>query len=151
MSGDHEQQGAVAAPAGASPAAVVRRFLTARRDRRYDDALAEVAADAVWWSPISGRESGAERVRDMLATADERTDWFASEVRAVEAHGTLVVALVRNRGRRGERELDSEQRLAFRVERGEIAEVRILVDDEDAVREFWRSGSEGADDVRRSR
>ena len=46
---------------------------------------------------------------------------------------------MRNRGERRGEQLDSRQVLLFRVEDGRIAEVRIAVDDPEAVQAFWEA------------
>jgi hypothetical protein len=49
----------------------------------------------------------------------------------------LFAAQVRNRGERGGEELDSVQVFVFQVSDGLIVDVRIHVDDDAAVAEFW--------------
>jgi hypothetical protein len=50
--------------------------------------------------------------------------------------------VLHNTGRRGDEDLDSLQTLFLRVREGVVADVKIAVDDQGAIEEFW--GDEGA-------
>ena len=116
---------------------VVREFLRARDDRDYDAAVALVAEDCVWHSPVSGPERGRGRVREMLEDAEEDTAWFRSDVYGIERRGGRILARVRNQAEREGKELDSMQSLAFVIVDDRIVEVRIFVDDPAEVEAFW--------------
>ena len=119
---------------------VVRRFLVARdNDDDFTEAAALTAPDVVWHSPINGPERGRDAVRRMLEEAREDTAWFHSDLYALDARGSRVTAVVRNVGERKGKRLDSRQVLAFDVTDGEIREIRIFVDDPDAVKAFWNA------------
>lgn len=115
----------------------VVRWLEAR-SRRDLPRLAELtAADAVWESPVAGTVTGREAVADQVEAGFEDPERFASEVLALECRDDRAVAVVHNTGRRAGEELDSLQTLFLRVEDGLVAEVKVAVDDEDAVDAFW--------------
>ena len=116
---------------------VVREFLRARDDRDYDAAVALVAEDCVWHSPVSGPERGRGRVREMLEDAEEDTAWFRSDVYGIERRRGRILARVRNQAEREGKELDSMQSLAFVIVDDRIVEVRIFVDDPAEVEAFW--------------
>jgi hypothetical protein len=116
---------------------LVEAWLAARRGGRYDAAVELMSDDVVWDSPVVGARRGRAAVREMLAAADAETGSFDSAPLAVRSSGTVVVAAVRNRGRRGSDVLDSVQLLLFEVVDDAIRSVRIVVDDPVAVREFW--------------
>jgi ketosteroid isomerase-like protein len=116
---------------------VVRRFLEAREAGDVDACVALVADRAIWHSPVGDSLHGRSGFREALESAYAESAWFATETLGVRPHEGLVAAQVRNRGERGGEELDSVQLLVFQVEDGLIVDVRIHVDDDDAVAEFW--------------
>lgn len=120
----------------------VVRWLEAR-SRRDLARLAELtAAEAVWESPVAGTVAGRGAVADQVGAGFEDTERFASEVLALECRDDRAVAVVHNTGLRAGEELDSLQTLFLRVEGGLVAEVKVAVDDEDAVEAFWTGASE---------
>ena len=116
---------------------VVRAFLRARDCRDYASAVALIAKDCVWHSPINGPVQGRGRVREMLESAEEDTAWFSSQLYGFEHRSGRVLARVRNQAERDGKSLDSTQLLAFVVTRDKISEIRIFVDDPEAVKDFW--------------
>lgn len=102
------------------------------------DRLAELtAADAGWESPVAGEVHGRDALVRQVAAGFADTDSFASSVLALECRDDRAVAVVHNTGRRDGEQLDSLQTLFLRVEDGLVADVRVAVDDEDAVEAFW--------------
>ena len=83
---------------------------------------------------MSGRTAVVEQVRSGFADTDD----FATELLSLECREDRAVATIRNTGRRNGEVLDSLQRLFLSVRDGQVAEVRIAVDDPDAVEAFWR-------------
>jgi ketosteroid isomerase-like protein len=120
-------------------ASTARDFLISRARGDYDAAIALLADDAVWHSPIHGLCRGRAAIREMLVAADRDTDWFSSEVEEVDVRGTRAVATIVNRATRDDRELVSRQWLGFQFRDGLIAEISIDVDDPEAVERFWQS------------
>jgi ketosteroid isomerase-like protein len=118
---------------------LARDFLISRARGDYDSAVALLADDAVWHSPVEGPRHGPAAIREMLVAADRDTDCFSSVVEDIEVRGEAAIATVVNRGERGDRELDSRQWLGFRFRGGRIAEISIDVDDPEAVERFWAS------------
>jgi ketosteroid isomerase-like protein len=116
---------------------VVVRFLAARARRDVEACLALVADDATWHSPVGAPQRGRAGFRRAIEQAYEGTSWFRTDTLGVHEEPGAVVARIRNRGERGGEELDSVQRLVFRVVDGLIADVRIHVDRPRAVSEFW--------------
>jgi hypothetical protein len=107
----------------------------ARRDTTRLAAL--TAADARWKSPATGTTVGRDAVVRNVEEAYAETDRFESEILAVECRGDRAVVVLHNTGRRGDEELDSLQTLFLRVLDGVVADVKVAVDDEEAVEEFW--------------
>jgi ketosteroid isomerase-like protein len=118
---------------------LARDFLISRDRGDYDGAVALLAQDAVWHSPIEGPRQGHRAIREMLVAADRDTDCFSSTVEDVEVRGERAVATIVNHGERDGRELRSRQWLGFRFRGGQIAEISIVVDDQEAVERFWAS------------
>jgi ketosteroid isomerase-like protein len=116
---------------------VVERFLDARAAGDVEACVALVADRAIWHSPVGEPEHGRPGFRAALEDAYASTTWFATETLGVRPRAGVISAQVRNRGERDGQELDSVQLLVFRVEDGLIVDVRIFVDDESAVAEFW--------------
>jgi ketosteroid isomerase-like protein len=116
---------------------IVERFLEAREAGDVEACVALVADRAIWHSPVGDPLYGRPGFRAALENAYFETAWFATETLGVRPRNGLVAARVRNRGERGGDELDSVQMLVFQVEDGLIVDVRIYVDDDAAVAEFW--------------
>ena len=120
----------------------VVRWLDAR-SRRDLARLAELtAANARWESPVAGTAFGSEAVVRNVNEGFEDTTRFASEILALECRGERAVAVVHNTGQRQDDRLDSLQTLFLRVQRGMVAEIKVAVDDESAVKAFWADGHE---------
>jgi ketosteroid isomerase-like protein len=118
---------------------VARDFLLSRAIGDYDAAVALLAEDAVWHSPVDGPRRGTAAIRDALVAAERDTDCFESIVEHVEVRGERALATIVNRAQRDGRELESRQCLGFGFRDGRIAEIAIAVDDPEAVERFWRS------------
>jgi len=120
--------------------AVCRQWLRAR-ERCDLAALGDLTApDAVWHSPVDGAHHGRDNVVEQVRAGFADTEQFATETLSIEAGVDQVVACVRNTGRRDSELLDSRQLLLMLVRDGLVAEVRVVVDDPDAVRRFWSDG-----------
>ena len=118
--------------------ALVRAWLEARGRGAFDEAVALMAPDVRWHSPVEGERVGRVPARELLVAAEREADGFESTAEDVRPLGDgRVAALVRNRGVRDGEELDSRQALVFTVAEGAIREVRVHVDDLDEVRSFW--------------
>ena len=126
----------------ASTREVVDRWVQARSRRDTARLTSLTAADARWESPAAEPTLGRDAVVRNVEEAYLGTDRFDSEVLAVECRGDRAVIVLHNTGRRGDEELDSLQTLFLRVQEGVISDVRVAVDDEEAVEAFW-AGSEG--------
>jgi ketosteroid isomerase-like protein len=118
---------------------LARDFLISRSRGDYDAAIALLADDAVWHSPVDGPRRGRAAVREALVAAERETEWFRSVVDDVEVRGDWAVATIVNHAERDGRELASRQWLGFRFRGGQIAEIAIAVDDPAAVERFWAS------------
>ena len=105
--------------------------------------LARVCAeDLQWHASGRGARSGLYRGRaavfDYLASIGEAADRFDSELEDLLVGEDKVAVLFRIRGRRGERRLDTQFVLLFRIEEDRIAEVWAIPRDQYAIDEFWR-------------
>ena len=67
----------------------------------------------------------------------EKADSFETMTLDVRCDATSAAAQVRNTATRGDKRLDSTQTLYLKTSRGVVSEVRIQVDDQAAVDEFW--------------
>ena len=114
-----------------------RLWLEARADRDLERLGALTARDAVWVSPIDGRSTGRDAVVAHVEAGFRDAEAFSTELLAFEARGTRAVARVRNVAARNGDELDSLQALVFEEAGGLVSSVRIVVDDPDAVEDFW--------------
>ena len=97
---------------------VARDFLLSRAVGDYDAAIALLADDAVWHSPVDGPRRGRAAIREALAAAERDTDDFSSVVEHVDVRGDRAVATIVNRAMRNGRELSSRQWLGFRFQEG---------------------------------
>ncbi len=95
------------------------------------------ASDAIWHSPVEGPQVGRTAVVDEVRRGFEDSDTFETQTLDVRCHGASAMAVVRNIATRGDKQLDSAQTIHLKVSRGAVSEVRIQVDDQTAVTEFW--------------
>lgn len=100
------------------------------------------AEDAVWTVPGRGVMAGMAHGRDgifrFLARLPKETDGtYRSELIDVLTSDGRAAAVYRARGTRGERTLELDQVLLFRIEGGLVREVLALPSDPDAFEEFW--------------
>ena len=114
-----------------------RLWLEARADRDLERLGALTARDAVWVSPVDGSSTGRDAVVAQVEAGFRDADAFSTELLAYEARGTRAVARVRNVAARNGDKLDSLQALVFEEAGGLVSSVRIVVDDLDAVEDFW--------------
>ena len=121
----------------ADAASVARRWLEARGRRDLEEIAALTASDAIWESPVVGAVEGRDAVVAQVEAGFDDTDAFDTELLSLECRESKAVAVIRNRGRRHGRDLDSLQALCLHVDRGEVARIRIAVDDPSAVEAFW--------------
>ncbi len=121
---------------------VVRRIFEAF-SRRDPFALRELfAPDARWTVPGNGTMGGVYRGREaifrFLGRLPKETDGtYRSELVDVLASDGRAAALYRASGIRGDRTLDLDQVLLFRLEAGVVQEVLALPTDPAAFEEFW--------------
>ncbi len=117
---------------------VARAWLEARADCDLERVARLTSEQAVWESPVEETVSGRTAVVEQVRSGFADTDDFATELLSLECREDRAVATIRNTGRRNGEVLDSLQRLFLSVRDGQVAEVRIAVDDPDAVEAFWR-------------
>jgi hypothetical protein len=86
---------------------------------------------------VEGVTHGRAGLVDQVRAGFDEADAFSTDVLALEARGDRAIAVVHNRGRRGDAVLDSQQALLFRVRDGAVAGVRVVVDDPASVEAFW--------------
>lgn len=113
-------------------------WLEARASRDLTRLGELTAPDARWESPVAGVVHGRAAIVRQVEEGFEDTDGFASEVLSVECRADRAVVVIHNTGRREGEELDSLQMLFLRVADRLVADVKIAVDDEDAVEAFWQ-------------
>ena len=100
------------------------------------------ASDAVWTVPgdgaMAGVYRGPEAILRFLARLPKETDGtYRSRLVDVLASDERVAALYRASGARGERTLDLDQVLLFRLEDGAVRDVLALPSDPAVFEEFW--------------
>jgi ketosteroid isomerase-like protein len=118
---------------------LVDAWLAARLAGDFDRLASLTAADAVWHSPVEGRQVGRSAVIDEVRLGFANTDTFESRILDVQCHDeTVATAKIRNIATRHGRHLDSVQTLYLEVEDAAVSSVRIEVDDPAAVEAFWR-------------
>lgn len=126
----------------AENAVVVRRIFEAF-SRRDPFALRDLfASDAVWTVPGDGTMGGVYRGREaifrFLGRLPKETDGtYRSELVDVLASDGRAAALYRASGTRGDRALDLDQVLLFRLEDGVVQEVLALPTNPATFEEFW--------------
>jgi hypothetical protein len=106
------------------------------------EALAEVCAeDLVWNAAGRGKRSGVyrgqEAVFGFLAAIGDLAERFDSTLEDILVGSKYVSVLFRVSGRRGDRKLDTDYILIFRIEESRIAEIWAVPRDQYAVDEFW--------------
>ena len=118
-------------------------WLEARGSRELEGLAELTATDARWESPVAGAVEGRDAVVRQIDEAYADTQRFATSVLALECRDDRAVAVVHNTGHRAGEQLDSLQTLFLRVEDGLVAEVKVAVDNEDAVEAFWDGPNAG--------
>ena len=108
------------------------------------ETLARVCAEDLVWhasgrGPRAGVYRGQAAVFDYLASIGEAAERFDSDLEDLLVGEDQVAVLFRIRGRRGEKRLDTQFVLLFRIESGRIAEVWSIPRDQYAIDEFWSS------------
>jgi len=97
--------------------------------------------DMVWHAsgrgPRSGEYRGMDAVLEYLAAIGEAAERFDSHFEDVLVGDSLVAVLFHVTGRRGDRVLDTDFILLFRVEGGLLDEVWAVPRDQYAVDAFW--------------
>ena len=116
---------------------LIHAWLTARAERDLDRLGMLTAPDAIWHSPVEGAQVGRSAVVNEVRRGFEKTDSFETRTLDVRCDATSAAAQVRNTATRGDKRLDSTQTLYLKTSRGVVSEVRIQVDDQAAVDEFW--------------
>jgi len=129
-------------PARTANEAVVRRIFDAFA-RKQGFALRDLfAPDAIWTVPGDGAMAGVYRGREAIfrflgRLPRETGGTYTSRLVDVLASDDRAAALYRATGERGERRLDLDQVLLFRLENGVVCEVLALPSDPDAFEAFW--------------
>jgi ketosteroid isomerase-like protein len=116
---------------------LVDAWLAARSVGDLDTLSSLTASDAVWHSPVEGPQLGRSAVVNEVRRGFENTDSFATKTLEVHCDPTSAIARVRNTATRGDKHLDSIQTLYLQTNRGVVSDVRIEVDDQAAIEEFW--------------
>lgn len=122
---------------------VIEQWLDARSSCDLERLATLTAREATWDSPVAGASPGRRAVVEQVRDGFADTEDFASEVLALECRDDRAVAVIHNKGRRGGESLDSLQTLFMRVTDGLVTEVRIAVDDPEAVENFWARRADG--------
>jgi ketosteroid isomerase-like protein len=125
----------------ASTAAIrdlAQAWLSARSERDLARLASLTAADAVWHSPVEGARRGRSAVLEEVRRGFENADYFETELLALQCDAAAVEARVRNIATRRGKTLDSLQTLHLTVSRDAVREIRVQVDDQEAVEEFWK-------------
>jgi ketosteroid isomerase-like protein len=128
------------------PQAKLARAAWAAASAADVETLAQLCApDVVWHAsgrgPRSGDYRGQQAVFDYLAAIGEAADRFDSHLDDVLVSKGLVAVLFHIEGRRGDKVLDTNFILLFRMEGGRIAEVWAIPRDQYEIDEFWKSAS----------
>jgi len=106
------------------------------------DSLAALCSEELVWSTAGrGKRSGVHRGRaavfGYLAEVADLAERFDSTLEDILVGASRVVMLFRVRAERGDKRLDAEYVLIFRVAADRIAEVWLVPRDQYAVDEFW--------------
>lgn len=106
------------------------------------ETLAEVCADDVVWNASGrGMRSGVYRGQDavfgFLAAIGDLAERFDSTLEDILVGSKYVSVLFHVSGLRGERKLDTDYILIFRIAGSRIAEIWAVPRDQYAVDEFW--------------
>jgi ketosteroid isomerase-like protein len=116
---------------------LVDAWLSARSAGDLDKLSSLTACDAIWHSPVEGPQVGRSAVVNEVRRGFEHSDSFETHTLDVHCDATAARVRIRNTATRGGKHLDSIQTLYLQTDRGVVSEVRIEVDDQSAVEEFW--------------
>jgi ketosteroid isomerase-like protein len=106
------------------------------------DALSEICSeDVVWHASGRGKLSGVYRgqtaVFGYLASVGEEAERFDSTLEDILVGSRFISVLMTVSGTRGDRELDTNYVLIFRVEDAHIAEIWAVPREQHVVEAFW--------------
>jgi len=106
------------------------------------EALGAVCADDIVWNASGrGKRSGVYRGREAvfgyLAAVGDLAERFDSTLEDILVGSKYVSVLFRVTGRRGDRRLETDYILIFRIEESRISEIWAVPRDQYAVDDFW--------------
>jgi ketosteroid isomerase-like protein len=106
------------------------------------EALAEVCSDDIVWNASgrgkrSGVYRGQEAVFGYLAAIGDLAERFDSTLEDILVGSRFVSVLFRVTGERGDRRLETDYILIFRIEESRISEIWAVPRDQYAVDAFW--------------
>jgi len=126
-----------------TPEQVMSGYLNAWQRGEPDEAFAFYADDVVMRLPGRTAESGVHEGRDAVVACIgsllQRLDGLDVEVESIEiAYGPeRAFALLRERGRRGDSELDIRRLNVYTIRGGRIVDIEVFEGDQYAVDEFF--------------
>ena len=124
-------------------ARLIRKLHESFVEGSYLAAITELfAQDVVWRLPGSGPLSGDHRGRDAVLAAMRRFEELSGGTIRVEVHDIPTgddhaVALLRAKGRRGEKRYDSPEIDVYHIKGGKVTEFWSFAEDQRLTDEFW--------------
>jgi ketosteroid isomerase-like protein len=125
------------------PNAVLARELWSATAEGDADALRELFAEDIAWStygtnPLAGDLQGPEAVLSYLATVGEEADDLTSTLKSLFVNDEGAVILFHISATRGEKRLEVDYLMIFRLEGGLAVSAMMVPVDQEANDAFWR-------------
>jgi len=124
------------------PNAVLARELWSATAEGDADALRRLFADDIVWTtfgtnPLAGQIQGPEAILSYLATVGEEADDLCSTLKSLYVNDEGAVIFFHISAIRGERKLEVDVLLLFRLENGRAVSALMIPADQDANDAFW--------------
>lgn len=124
------------------PNAVLARDLWTATAEGNADALRELFAEDIAWrtygtNPLAGEIKGPEAVLSYLATVGEEADELTSTLKSLYVNDDGAVILFHISASRGEKQLEVDYLMLFRLEDGRAVSAMMVPVDQEANDSFW--------------
>jgi ketosteroid isomerase-like protein len=122
-------------------ATLIRNVLRAVA-RSETETLKQLCADGIRWHATgptvwAGEHEGVDAVLDFLGRMGEAADVFNADLADLLVSEERVATIMRVSARRGDRHLEVQYLILYRIEEGRIAEIWSAPLDPDATDAFW--------------